>query len=129
VHEPALANRSEQEGESEIEAKNACAKVTIGERYRVSGTKGDILIEAAILAKGDLAFGATIKVIEDGIGQTALCDGPEISDADDARRSDGTGRSSHLFLYYQGGEFVNREFLFDPQNSCHCLPQSLFASM
>jgi hypothetical protein len=32
-------------------------------------------------------------------------------------------------LLCQGGELVNRDFLFDPQNSCHCLPQSLFASM
>jgi hypothetical protein len=32
-------------------------------------------------------------------------------------------------LLHQGGELVNRDFFFDPRNSCYCLPQSLFASM
>jgi hypothetical protein len=129
VHEPAVANGSEQERESEIEAKNACAQAAMVERDRVSRTESDVVIDAAVLAEGHLVFGATIKVIEDGFGHAALGDGPEISDADDARRGNGTGRSSHFCLLYQGGELVNRDFFFDAQISCHCLPRSLFASM
>jgi hypothetical protein len=63
----------------------------------VARTKGDILIDAAIFAERNLAFGAAIEVIEDRSGQAALGEGPKISDADDARRGDGTGRSSHFY--------------------------------
>ncbi len=112
MHEPAVANGSEQEGKSEIEAKNARAQVAIGERDRVSGTEGDVLIDAAIFAEGNLAFGATIKVIEDGFGYAPLGDGSEISDADYARRGDGTGRSSHFCFYTKAGSsFTEISFL------------------
>jgi hypothetical protein len=57
----------------------------------VTRTEGEVLIDAATFAEGDLAFCATIEVIEDGFGHAALGDGSEISDADDARRGDGTG--------------------------------------
>ena len=127
MHEAAVADGGEQERESEIEAENAGAQVAIGERDRVARTEGDVLIDAAIFAEGNLAFGAAIKVIEDGFGHAALGDGSEICDADHARRGDGTGGSSH-FCYTKSG-FVNRNFAFDPQNGGHCLPQSLFASM
>jgi hypothetical protein len=129
MHEPAVANGSQQEGESEIEAKNACAQAATVERDCVSRTEGDVVIDTAVFAEGNLPFGAAIKVIEDGFGQAALGDGSEISDGDDARRGDGTSRSSHFCLLYQGGEIVGRDFLCDPQNSCHCLLPSLFTSM
>ena len=90
VHEAAVADGSEQERKSEIEAENAGAQVAIGEGDGVTRTEGDVLIDAAIFAEGDFAFGAAIEVIEDGCGHAALGDGSEISDADDARRGDGT---------------------------------------
>jgi hypothetical protein len=98
VHEPAVANGREQEGQSEIDAKNARAQVAIGERDRVPRTEGDVLIDAAIFAERYFAFGATIKVIEDGFGNAPLGDSSEISDADYVRGGDGTGRSSHFCL-------------------------------
>jgi hypothetical protein len=76
------------------------------ERDRVAGTEGDVLIDAAIFAEGDLAFGAAIKVIEDGFGHAALGDGSEISDADDARRGDGTGGWRHARLLYQKRQWL-----------------------
>ena len=69
-------------------------KSAIGERDRVARTEGNVVIDAAIFAQGDLAFGAAIKVIEDGLGHAALGDGAEIGDADDAGRGDGAGIES-----------------------------------
>jgi hypothetical protein len=89
VHEAAVADGSEQERESEIEAENAGAQGTTSESDCVARTEGDVLIDAAILAEGDFAFGAAIEVIEDGAGHATLSDGAEISDADNARRGDG----------------------------------------
>jgi len=96
VHEPAVANGSEQKRESEIEAKNAGVQVTIGERDGMARAEGDVLIDAAIFAEGNLAFGTAIEVIEDRSGHAPLGDGSKISDADYARRGDGTGRSRHF---------------------------------
>jgi hypothetical protein len=102
VHEPAIANGSEQEGKSEIETEYAGAQVALVERYRMAGTEGDVVIDAAIFAEGHLTFGAAIKVIEDRTGHPALGDGAEIRDADNARRGDGSGRLSH-FGYTKAG--------------------------
>ena len=101
VHEAAVANGSEQERESEIEAENAGAQVAMVEGDGVTRTEGEVLIDAATFAEGDLAFGAAIEVIEDGLGHAALGDGAEISDADYARRGDGTGGWRHAGLLYQ----------------------------
>jgi len=65
VHEPAVANGCEQKRESEIEAKNAGMQVTIGERDGMARAEGDVLIDAAIFAERNLAFGTAIEVIED----------------------------------------------------------------
>jgi hypothetical protein len=65
VHEAAVANGSEQEGESEIEAENTGAQRAISKSNSVARTEGDVLIDAAIFAEGHLAFGAAIEVIED----------------------------------------------------------------
>jgi hypothetical protein len=88
VHEAAVADGSEQERESEIEAENASAQGTIGKCDRVAGTEGNVLINAAILAQSDFTFGAAIEVIEDGAGHATLGDASEIPDADHARRGD-----------------------------------------
>jgi hypothetical protein len=90
VHEAAVSNGSEQEGETEIEAENAGAQGAISEGDCVARTEGDVLIDAAILAEGHLTVSASIKVVENGPGNATLGDGTEISDADDARRGDGT---------------------------------------
>jgi len=82
VHQAAVADRSEQERESEIEAENAGAQVAIGDGDRMARAECDVLIDAAIFAEGDLAFGAAIEVVEDGPGHTALREGAEICDAD-----------------------------------------------
>src|SRR5260370_123404 len=66
VHQAAVADRSEHEWESEIEAENAGAQVAIGDGDRMARAEGDVVIDAAILAERDFAFGAPIKVVEDG---------------------------------------------------------------
>jgi hypothetical protein len=103
MHEAAVANGSEQERESEIEAENAGAQVAMVEGDGVTRTEGEVLIDAATFAEGDFAFGAAVEVIEDGFGHAPLGDGSEISDADDARRGDGTGGWRHARLLYQKG--------------------------
>jgi len=98
VHEAAVAYRSQQEWESEIEAENAGAQVAIGDRDRVARAEGDVLIDAAIFAEGDLAFGAAIEIVEDSPGHAALGEGAEIRDADYAGRGDGAGGLSHSLM-------------------------------
>jgi hypothetical protein len=88
VHQAAVADRSEQERESEIEVENTGAQAAIGDGDRMAGAEGDILIDAAIFAECDLAFGATIEIVEDGPGYAALGEGAEICDADYAGRGD-----------------------------------------
>src|SRR5450631_78719 len=95
VHEAAVADRSEQEWESEIEAEKAGAQVAIGERNRMAWAESDVLVDAAIFAEGDLAFSTAIEVVEDGPGNAAPGDVAQICDADHARRGDGAGGSSH----------------------------------
>jgi len=106
VHQAAVADRSQQEWEREIEAENAGAQVAIGDGDRMAGTEGDILIDAAILAEGDLAFGAAIEIVEDGPGHAAPSEGAEIRDADHSGRGDGAGGSSHSVMAVPG--VVNR---------------------
>jgi hypothetical protein len=88
VHQAAVANRSKQERESEIEAENAGAQVAIGDSDRMAGAEGDIVIHSAIFAERDLAFGAAIEIVEDGPGHAALGEGAEICNADYAGRGD-----------------------------------------
>jgi hypothetical protein len=64
--------------------------------------ESDVLIDAAIFAEGDLAFGAAIKVVEDGPGHAALGEGAEIRDADHSGRGDGAGGSSHSMMAVSG---------------------------
>jgi hypothetical protein len=78
MHEAAVADRSEQEWELEIEAQNAGAEAAIGERDGVARAEGNVLIHAAIFAEGNFALGASVEVIEDGFGHTALGDGAEV---------------------------------------------------
>jgi len=82
VHQAAVADRSEHEWESEIEAENAGAQVTIGDGDRMARAEGDVLIDAAIFAESDFAFGAAIEIVEDGPGHAALGEGAEIRNAD-----------------------------------------------
>jgi hypothetical protein len=106
MHEAAVANGSEQEREREIEAENAGAQVAMVEGHGVAGTEGEVLVDAAIFVEGDFAFCAAIEVIEDRFGHAALGDGAEISDADDARRGDGTGGWRHARLLYQKRQWL-----------------------
>jgi len=95
VHEAAVTDGSEQERQREIEAENASAQVAMVEGYGVARTEGEVLIDAAILVEGDFAFCAAVEVIENGFGHAALGDSAEVSDADYARRGDGTGGWRH----------------------------------
>jgi hypothetical protein len=74
MHEAAVADGSEKKRESEIEAENARAQRTIGESDGLTGTEGDVLINAAVFAEGHFTIGAAIKVIKYGLGHAALGD-------------------------------------------------------
>jgi hypothetical protein len=88
VHQAAVADGSEQEWESEIEAENTGAQVAIGDGDRMARAEGDVLIDAAIFAECDLAFGAAVEIVEHGARHSALGEGAEICDADYAGRGD-----------------------------------------
>jgi hypothetical protein len=64
--------------------------------------EGNALIHAAIFAEGDFAFGAAIKVVEDGPGHAVPGEIAEIRDADHAGRGDGAGGSSHSVMPVSG---------------------------
>src|SRR6202795_95288 len=102
VHQAAVADGSEQEWESEIEAENAGAQVAIADGDRMARSEGDVLIDAAIFAECDLAFGAAIKVVEEAPGHAGWGGGAEICDADHAGRGDGAGGSSHSVMSVMG---------------------------
>src|SRR2546429_1606386 len=68
--------------------------------------EGDVLIDAAIFAEGDLAFSAAIKIVEDGPGHAAPGEGAEICDADHTGRGDGAGGLSHSVMAVAGA--INR---------------------
>jgi hypothetical protein len=65
-------------------------------------TKGDVLIHATVFAQRNLAFGAAVKIVEDGPGHTSLGEGTEVRYADYARRSDRLGISSHSLVATSG---------------------------
>ena len=71
MHQPAIADGSEQKWESEIEAENPSAQITISDRDRMPRAKGDILIHAAIFAECDFTFGSAIKIVEDSLWHAA----------------------------------------------------------
>src|SRR5258708_2117877 len=98
VHQAAVADRSQQEWEREIEAENAGAQVAIGDGDRMAGAEGDVFIDAAIFSECDLAFGAAIEIVEDRPGHTALGEGAKICDADHAGRGGGAGGSGHSVM-------------------------------
>jgi len=102
VHEAAVADGGEQERESEIEAENAGAQVAIGDGDRMARSEGDVLIDAAIFSECNLAFGAAIKVVENGPGHAALGEGAKIRDADHSGRGDGARGSSHSMMAVSG---------------------------
>jgi hypothetical protein len=88
MHETAIANRSEQERECEVEAENPCPQRAFGKCDGVPGAEGYIFVNAAILAESDLAFGSPIEIVENGTWHAALRDGTEICDAHNFGRGD-----------------------------------------
>ena len=56
--------------------------------------EGDVLEGAAVLAERDLAFRASVEIVEDGAGHAAARQGPQILDGDHAGRRDPSRGSS-----------------------------------
>ena len=95
VHEPAVSHRGEQEGQGQVEAQNASTQIATRNRHGMSRPECYVLEGAAILAEGDLAFGASVQIVEHGPGHSATCQRPQILDADNPRGRDLAGRSRH----------------------------------
>jgi hypothetical protein len=87
MHQPAITHGSQQEGKLQIEAEHARTKIALRHRNRVPGPERHIVEDAAILAQGNFAFGAAIKVVKYRFWQSFPRDGPEVINANDARRS------------------------------------------
>jgi hypothetical protein len=81
MHEPAVPDRCEQERKSKIEPQDSRSQVTLRDGDRMPRPKGDIVKYPAILAERYLAFGATIKVVEDWFRHPLAGEGPEVLDA------------------------------------------------
>jgi hypothetical protein len=62
--------------------------------------KGDVLESTAVLAERNLAFRATIQIVENRLWQSAARNRPKIFDADHAGRRDCTGCSGHRRFQY-----------------------------
>ena len=73
-------------------------QVASGERDRMAGTEGDVLIDAAVLAEGNLAFGSAVELIKNRPRQATLGEGAEIRDVDDVGRGDGARGWSHALM-------------------------------
>ena len=73
-------------GQGQVEAQHARAQVALRQRDGVARPEGHVLERAAVLAKRDLAFRASVEIVEDGAGHATAGQGPEIFDADDPRR-------------------------------------------
>ena len=95
VHEAAVSDGGQQEGESKIEAEDAGAQGAVGEGYGVAGAKGDVFVDATIFAERDFAFGAAIEIVEHGARDAAAGERTKVGDVDDAGRCDGAGVSGH----------------------------------
>src|SRR5260370_27968605 len=85
VHQAAVADRSEHEWESEIEAENAGAQVAIGDGDRMARAEGDVVVDTAIFAEGELTLGAALEVIKNSPGHSALLPHAQICDDDLSR--------------------------------------------
>ena len=82
VHETGISHRSKQDGKGQVEAQNASTQVAIRKRDRVTRPECHVLKGAAILSKRHLAFGASVEIVEHGLGHSATCQRPEILHAD-----------------------------------------------
>jgi len=85
MHKAAVAHRSQQRGERNLDAQDACPHIAIGHSYRMTRPKRDVLKDPAVLSKCDLAISAAVQVIKNRCGQSAPRQGPEIMNTDDPR--------------------------------------------
>ena len=88
MHHPRVADRGQHEGQRELLAQDAGAQVGRSDRHRLARAERHVLEGAAILAQRHLPFRAAIEVVEDGQGQAAPGQRPQILHADDTRRGD-----------------------------------------
>jgi hypothetical protein len=76
---PRAPRFTERTGRGEVEAQDAATQVAIGKRDCVARTECDVLKGAAILAERDLAFGASVEVVEHRPGHSATRHGADAS--------------------------------------------------
>ena len=85
MYKAAIAHRSQQRRERNVEAQDACPHIAIGHRYRMTRPECDVIKDPAVLSQRDLAIGAAVQVIKHRFGQSAPRQGPEIMYTDDPR--------------------------------------------
>jgi len=68
MHQAAIADWSEHGGERNVEAQDAGSQIALGQGHGMTGTEGNVIEDAAILAQRDLAIGAAVQVVKNRPG-------------------------------------------------------------
>src|ERR1700685_478968 len=89
MHEAAVADRSQQKRQGEIESENTRAQIALGKGDCMTWAQSYVFEYATVFAQRDFAFGAAVQVVEDSPGQSASRQRSEVCDTDDAGSSDG----------------------------------------
>lgn len=82
MHEAAVADRRQKEGEGQLVPQNADAKVDMLKGNSGGRPKIDFVEGRAVFIKCDLAVGASIKIVENGAREAAVGKMSEILDVD-----------------------------------------------
>ena len=95
VDQTAVADRSQESRESQIECEDAHAEIAFVEGYGVAGAKEDVVEGTRIFAQRGFVVGAAIEVIEDGARETALSETAKIVDVYYAWWAESVSSESH----------------------------------
>jgi hypothetical protein len=83
MHQTAVTNWGQNGRKGDLCAQHPRSQVALTNGYSLAGSEGDRFERTAILAKGCFSFGATIQVVENGLGQTVFRQTPKIIDIHD----------------------------------------------
>jgi hypothetical protein len=72
MHEPAVADRSEHEGQCEFSPQDFGPQIARSDGNRVTRSEGYVLKGAAIFPECDFSFAAAIQIIENWPGHTGF---------------------------------------------------------
>jgi hypothetical protein len=78
MHQAAVTDGRQHGGHGNFATEYGGTQIRIGKRDGMARAKCHVVEDAAIFAESDFAFGATVEIVKDYGGETALGDAPEI---------------------------------------------------